>query len=125
MSNEELILQGIKTLQEQFLKQQEDIQEVKKSNVRLENKTDKLEKTTDMIAMAVAEQQIDMGEVKEKVTKIEKDVEIIKNVQDDIVGKYGLLNQERMVMSVDVKDHEERIVKLEQGGVVMGVKMAV
>jgi predicted DNA binding protein len=139
MSNEELILQGIQDIKQQGVEHNKILVEhgkilVEHSKILVEHSKilveqgkaiAQLQKSTDIIATAVAEQQIDMGEVKEKVTKIEKDVEIIKNVQDDMVGKYDLLNQERVVMSADVKDHEERIVKLEQGGVVMGVKMAV
>ena len=119
MTNEELILQKLTTLEEKYDK---EFGQLKESNV-------KLEKATDLIAITVVNLETKAQKLDERSAHTDTTVTTILNNQDDLYKKYEILNDERLVMNKDMKvleegheNHEERIVRLET---TMNLKTAV
>lgn len=134
MTNEEQILQELRTFRQEFgsfkqnaeqrfEKYDKDFEQVKESNTqlvesnaRLIESNARLEATTDNIATTVMNIWSDVENLKEgqkRMVVVEQNTEKILKCEDKIVGKYEMLDQERQAMTVDIENHEERIVVLE------------
>ena len=122
MSNEELILQELKTIKQ-------DVGIVKEKYEKHDKDIERLEKTTDTIAVAVVNMESGIQFLKEKAEKhdqMDNQLDKVQNTLDYLVKMYETDHQERLLMNNKITDLEkERIEPLEENVATIKIKLSI